>query len=68
MHPNKFKDKFKKKERDTKNYTATMDREVLKALDEIDGDRSNNIEKAVKSYFLIGQRGVSNDRRTTGES
>jgi hypothetical protein len=50
----KYKDKFKKKSREPKNYTATMDRQVLKALDELDGDRSNNIERAVKAYFLIG--------------
>lgn len=50
----KYKDKFKKKKRDPRNYTATMDSQVLEALDKQDGDRSNNIEKAVKAYFLIG--------------
>ena len=49
-----YKDKFKNNKRDPKNYTATMDRTVLNALDALDGDRSNNIEKAVKAHYLIG--------------
>ena len=54
------KDKFKNKSRTIPvkerrfNYTATMSGSVLEALDKQDGDRSANIERAVKSYYLIG--------------
>lgn len=53
-------DKFKNKDRTIPvkerklNYTATMTGSVLEALDAQDGDRSSNIERAVKSYYLIG--------------
>lgn len=55
-------DKFKKEnKRETKTmatraipYTSTMTGKTLEALDEIDGTRASKIEKAVKSYYLIG--------------
>jgi len=54
------KDKFKNKDRTIPvkerkiTYTATMTGSVLEALDAQDGERSSNIERAVKSYYLIG--------------
>ena len=51
-----YKDKFKKKTGSDRRtpYTSTMALGLLESLDAIPGDRSDNIEKAVKSYYNIG--------------
>lgn len=35
------------------NYTATMELDLLKALDKLDGSRSAKISIAVKSYYKL---------------
>lgn len=54
----KFKTENKRKTKPAEDravpYTATMPYKYLKALDEQPGDRSANILKAVRSFYMIG--------------
>jgi len=50
-----FKNKFKRERQDRVAYTATIDRKTLEHLDSLDGNRSHNIERAIKSYYSLGE-------------